>query len=61
LNAARPELSAAQFSQISGDCATLSHDKPSQLKGALKTLCNQIVNGLPAATRSGERVICANL
>jgi hypothetical protein len=60
--AAAKTLTATQRSQFESYCASLKNDTPAQLKGALKTVCLEILKDtVPAADRSLAAATCAKL
>jgi hypothetical protein len=59
--AAAKTLTPSEKSALKTYCASLAHDNPAQLKAAEKTLCNQILQGIPAADRAFAKAECAKL
>jgi hypothetical protein len=54
-------LSATEKTQFNSYCAALSHDNPTQLRTAEKTLCEDILSSVPAAYRSIAKAECTKL
>jgi hypothetical protein len=62
LAAAGSKLTASEKSQYSAYCASLTNDRPAQIKAAEKKLCSEIViDTVPAADRTIASAVCAKL
>jgi hypothetical protein len=55
-------LSSTEKSQFKSYCASLAHDNPTQIKGAEKTLCDDVIKDtVPASEQSLAKSECAKL